>query len=456
MSNSFGFFILVLVLADQLRRHARNNGLPEWEKRFRMAMILSVVLFLASSADLLSGFMKWFWYAGLAILMVLPYRMKVMQPLRTLVLAFIPYLAVSFVSDTVSLISRDFYNSWVNFFSTAQLLSFIWLVAILFSYFRQRKAAEKERIKRLHEEELNRATAIRKAELETLVEERTAELTAQKQELEKALDELRATQSQLIHAEKMASLGELTAGVAHEMQNPLNFVNNFSEVSIELVDEMQSELEKGSHGNALAVAGELRENLRKIAHHGKSADAVVKGMLLHSRKAPGEKMAADINALADEYLRLSYFSLRAKDKTFQATLKTDFDKSLSADKDGNGKINVNPQEMGRAILNLINNAFYAVREKKKLNLPGYEPTVTVGTRKKGNMVEIQVKDNGIGIPSHILPKIYQPFFTTKPTGEGTGLGLSLSYDVVTKVHGGELNVETQEGESTAFTIRIPV
>ncbi len=240
------------------------------------------------------------------------------------------------------------------------------------------------------------------------------------------------------------------------MQNPLNFVNNFSEVSIELLDEMKSELENGRQENVMAVAGELRENLRKIAHHGKNADAVVKGMLMHSRKAPGEKMPADINALADEYLRLSYFSLRAKDKSFHATLKTDFDKSLTADKEGNGKITMNPQEMGRAILNLINNAFYAVREKKKLNLPGYEPTVTIGTKKIGDVVEIQVKDNGMGIPSAVLPKIYQPFFTTKPTGEGTGLGLSLSYDVVTKVHGGELNVETCEGESTAFTIRIPV
>ncbi len=195
MSNSFEFFILALVLSDQLRRHARKNDLPEWEKRFKNAMIFSVIFFVAESALSASAFFKWFWYAGLAVLMILPYRMKKMQLLRTLVLAFIPYLAVSLVSDLASLISPDFYNSWVNFFSTAQLLTFIWLAAILFSYFRQRKTAEKERIKRQHEEELNRATAIRKTELEALVAERTAELTAQKQELEKTLGELRATQS---------------------------------------------------------------------------------------------------------------------------------------------------------------------------------------------------------------------------------------------------------------------
>jgi signal transduction histidine kinase len=254
----------------------------------------------------------------------------------------------------------------------------------------------------------------------------------------------------------MASLGELTAGVAHEMQNPLNFVNNFSEVSIELMDEMKTEIENGNRENALAVANEIRQNLEKIIHHGKSADGVVKGMLLHSRKSLGAKELADINALADEYLRLSYFSLRAKDKSFHATMKTDFDKSLSADSSGIGKVNVYPQELGRVILNLINNAFYAVRVKMKKNIPGYVPTVSVTTKRVGEEVEIVVRDNGTGIPSSALSKIFQPFFTTKPTGEGTGLGLSLSYDIVTKVHGGELTVETEEGEFTAFTVRIPV
>jgi len=276
--------------------------------------------------------------------------------------------------------------------------------------------------------------------------------------LEKTLSELKSTQTQLIQSEKMASLGELTAGIAHEIQNPLNFVNNFSEVNTELIDEAGEEMNKGNVSEAKIILNDIKENEQKINHHGKRADAIVKGMLQHSRSSSGVKEPTDINALADEYLRLSYHGLRAKDKSFNAEFKNEFDPLLP-------KINVVPQEIGRVILNLINNAFYAVNERKKLNEPGYEPTVTVSTKKENNRILISVKDNGTGIPKNIVDKIFQPFFTTKPTGSGTGLGLSLSYDIVTKGHGGELNVKNKEGKAgpnnpveqgTEFCIVLPV
>ncbi|HNA92934.1 MAG TPA: ATP-binding protein, partial [Chitinophagaceae bacterium] len=254
----------------------------------------------------------------------------------------------------------------------------------------------------------------------------------------------------LIQSEKMASLGELTAGIAHEIQNPLNFVNNFSEVSKELLDEMKDAMDKGETEEAKEIMQDVINNLEKINHHGKRADGIVKGMLQHSRSSSGQKELTDINALCDEYLRLSYHGLRAKDKTFNAKFETDFDRSLP-------KINVVPQEIGRVILNLINNAFYAVNEKQKAEsqmqkAEHYEPTVTVSTKKDNDKVIISIKDNGTGIPSTIKDKIFQPFFTTKPTGSGTGLGLSLSYDIVTKGHGGELKVETTDGGGSEFVI----
>jgi signal transduction histidine kinase len=277
--------------------------------------------------------------------------------------------------------------------------------------------------------------------------------------LEGTLAHLKSTQSQLIQSEKMASLGELTAGIAHEIQNPLNFVNNFSEVNTELIDELEQEAGKGNLDEVKTIAKDIKENEQKINHHGKRADAIVKGMLQHSRSSSGQKEPTDINALADEYLRLAYHGLRAKDNSFNATMKTDYDKTLSADEAGIGKINIIPQDIGRVLLNLITNAFYAVTEKKKSSFAKasedkYEPTVSVSTRKMNGKVEIRVADNGNGIPPKILDKIFQPFFTTKPTGQGTGLGLSLAYDIV-KAHGGELKVETKEGEGSAFIIQLP-
>ena len=246
----------------------------------------------------------------------------------------------------------------------------------------------------------------------------------------------------------MASLGELTAGIAHEIQNPLNFVNNFSEVNTELIDELENQLNADNKEEAISIAHDIKENEQKINHHGKRADTIVKGMLQHSRISSGVKEPTDINAMCDEYLRLSYHGLRAKDKSFNAALQTDFDHSI-------GKINIIPQDIGRVLLNLYNNAFYAITEKKKQNGDGYEPTVSVSTKKIDGKIEIHVKDNGNGIAQKALDKIFQPFFTTKPTGQGTGLGLSLSYDIV-KAHGGEIKVETKEGEGSEFIIHLPI
>jgi two-component system, NtrC family, sensor kinase len=289
-------------------------------------------------------------------------------------------------------------------------------------------------------------------------------LQEQKKKVETTLTHLKATQAQLIHSEKMASLGELTAGIAHEIQNPLNFVNNFSEINKELIDEMNEELDNADIEEAKVISTNIKQNLEKIHHHGERAESIVKGMLQHSRTSNGHKEPTDLNKLADEYLRLSYHGMRAKDKSlsagqagFNADYKTDFDPNLP-------KVKIIPQDIGRVLLNLINNAFYAVQKTTQhaaslhqtpQKQPDYIPTVTVSTKNTGTHVEIRVKDNGPGIPSEIIDKIFQPFFTTKPTGHGTGLGLSLSYDII-KAHRGELKVETKEGEGSEFIVEIPV
>ncbi len=278
--------------------------------------------------------------------------------------------------------------------------------------------------------------------LEEKVKERTNELEA-------SIEDLKSTQAQLIQSEKMASLGELTAGIAHEIQNPLNFVNNFAEVNSELIEEMKEELDNGNIEDVKSIANDINENEKKIMFHGKRADSIVKGMLQHSRNSNGKKEPTNINALADEYLRLAYHGLRAKDKSFNATMVTDFDDAI-------GNINIIGQDIGRVILNLITNAFYVVDKKKKSGIENYEPTVTVSTKKRNKHIKIDVTDNGNGIPKKVLDKIFQPFFTTKPTGQGTGLGLSMSYDIITKGHGGELKVKTQEGTGTTFSISLPI
>ena len=279
--------------------------------------------------------------------------------------------------------------------------------------------------------------------------EQRAEITTHRDQLADTITNLKTAQTQLIQSEKMASLGELTAGIAHEIQNPLNFVNNFSEVSVELLQELKEEVKAGNTTDVLAIADDLTQNLNKIHHHGKRADGIVKGMLEHSRASTGQKEPTDLNKLADEYLRLAYHGLRAKDKTFNAELVTNFDGRLPP-------VNVIPQDIGRVLLNLFNNAFYATQQKKKAAGDDYKPEVTLVTSGENGLITIRVKDNGNGIPYNIKDKIMQPFFTTKPTGEGTGLGLSLSYDIVVKGHGGNISINTTGGAGAEFIISIPI
>lgn len=284
--------------------------------------------------------------------------------------------------------------------------------------------------------------------LKALNEELKNEVNKKTEELSRSLSELKATQEQLVYSSKMASLGELTAGIAHEIQNPLNFINNFSDVNSELIDELLAEMDKGKINEAKSIAKDIRENEQKIVQHGQRADGIVKSMLQHSRTGSGKKELTDINALCDEYSRLAYHGLKAKDKIFSAGIVTDFDKSI-------GNLNIVAQDIGRVVLNILNNAFYAVMEKKEGAGEAFKPLVSIHTKKINGSVMIQVKDNGKGIPKKILDKIFQPFFTTKPAGQGTGLGLSLSYDII-KAHGGELKVITKEGEGSEFIIQLPL
>jgi two-component system NtrC family sensor kinase len=335
----------------------------------------------------------------------------------------------------------------VLLYTVSPPLGMLVYVALRFKEMLQEVRLRGREVLQLSEEKREQAESQQQI-LEEEVEKQTADL-------KQTLSNLKSAQTQLVQAEKMASLGELTAGIAHEIQNPLNFVNNFSDVSIELLDEMETEIDKGDLEEAKAISSDIKQNLEKINFHGKRADAIVKGMLQHSRSSSGKKEPTDINALADEYLRLSYHGLRAKDKSFNANFKTDFDQTIE-------KIEIVPQDIGRVILNLLTNAFYAVDEKTRsselnaITHPNeYKPTVTVSTKKLTDKIEVRIADNGNGIPKQIIDKIFQPFFTTKPTGKGTGLGLSLSYEIITQGHGGELKVETKEGEGTEFIICLP-
>lgn len=297
-------------------------------------------------------------------------------------------------------------------------------------------------------EKVKRTTAILLEETIEELEQKRAAIEQTNAALSKSLEELKAAQAQLIHAEKMASLGELTAGIAHEIQNPLNFVNNFSEVSKELLEEMKEELEEGNLEEVQEIVKDVIGNMEKILHHGKRADGIVKGMLMHSRTNKGEKEPTDINELVEEYLRLAFHGSRAKDKSFNVKLLTDYDQSIQ-------NLEVIPQDIGRVILNLITNAFHAVNEKKKVSVESYQATVSVSTKKSDGQILISIADNGNGMPAEVVSKIFQPFFTTKPTGQGTGLGLSISYDII-KAHKGELTVKTKERTGTTFTIKLPI
>ncbi|MGQ2983178.1 ATP-binding protein [Flavobacterium sp.] len=397
----------------------------------RWVIFLIVVIGIAGLASIV--------FLVAAIIMIISFLRKKDKQARLFVIASLPFIFSPIIDPIVnSVISYD----WV--ITTCGMWTILVLSWGMFARFKSLQDAN-ARAKLEREEERNRLIAQQKMELEQLVEERTAELTH-------SLAELKQTQNQLIQSEKMASLGELTAGIAHEIQNPLNFVNNFSEVSIELLDELKEELAKGDTEEAIAIAGDVSQNLEKINHHGRRADSIVKGMLQHSRASSGQKEPTDINALADEYLRLAYHGLRAKDKSFNAELITHFAQDLP-------KVNTIPQDLGRVLLNLFTNAFYATQQKSlQLQSSGdvYKPVLTVTTMQIGNEIEIRVRDNGTGIPEEIQDKILQPFFTTKPTGEGTGLGLSLSYDIVVKGHGGTIDIESEEGEGSVFIIMLPL
>ena len=364
-----------------------------------------------------------------AIIMIIKLLRKKDKEARLFVIASMPFILSPIISIAFDL-------EWIP------TVCGVWTILVLswgmFARFKSLQIAN-SRAALEREEERTRLIAEQKAELEVLVNERTAELT-------KSLAELKQTQNQLIQSEKMASLGELTAGIAHEIQNPLNFVNNFSDVSIELLEEMAEELDKGDTEEAKAIAGDVKQNLEKIAHHGRRADGIVKGMLQHSRASSGHMEPTDINSLSDEYLRLAYHGLRAKDKSFNAELVTNFDPTLP-------KVSAIPQDLGRVLLNMFTNAFYST-QKKQLKLgTDYKPVVSITTSLEGSAVKIVVRDNGLGIPQQVIDKIMQPFFTTKPTGEGTGLGLSMSYDIV-KAHNGKIVVNSTEGEFAEFIITL--
>ncbi|MDO8992660.1 MAG: ATP-binding protein [Daejeonella sp.] len=331
-----------------------------------------------------------------------------------------------------------------SFFNLGFPFSLLIYVSMRFKEMIQEVQANAQSVVELSEEKREQALIQQK-----VLEEEVARQTG---EIRQTLANLKSTQSQLIQSEKMASLGELTAGIAHEIQNPLNFVNNFSEVTNELIDEMNEELNKGDVEEAKSIASDIKQNLQKITHHGKRADSIVKGMLQHSRSSSHQKEPTDINKLADEYLRLAYHGLRAKDKSFNAELITNYDANLPL-------ASIVPQDIGRVFLNLLTNAFYAVqdREKKeKVSGTPFKPTVKLSTSTDQEFIIIKVEDNGSGIPEQIKEKVMQPFFTTKPTGEGTGLGLSMSYDIVVEAHGGTIKINSEEGEFTEFTITIPI
>ncbi|MEO7960411.1 MAG: ATP-binding protein [Ginsengibacter sp.] len=440
---------IIFFLARYIRKNLRTFSQDDWwDKVLTYTLYATGLIFILELISSLDNYIIWVWHVALLAIVYIVFTVPRFTNQRPIIVAVLPLIVISIVKDVLENAVPNFFATIETYLDIAFAIAITWMISMLIKSNKQNKALERER--KRAQEETERAMFIegQRAQLEQIVAQRTAEITHQKDELQNTLTELKTTQTQLIHSEKMASLGELTAGIAHEIQNPLNFVNNFSEVNFELIEEMTAELLNGNTQEAVSIAKSIKENEQKIIHHGKRADAIVKGMLQHSRSSNGMKELTDINALADEYLRLSYHGLRAKDKSFNAIMETHFDETLE-------KIKVIPQDVGRAFLNLFTNAFYAVAEKRKTAVADYNPKVIITTKKYRNGVEVKVRDNGLGIPEKALEKIFQPFFTTKPSGEGTGLGLSLSYEIITQGHGGDIQVDTQEGEFAEFTIQIP-
>lgn len=452
LTMSVGLFLISLFLVLRLRKiQLTLHGPSKWTQSLSWVSYAVIGLMLVELLVEQGRAIPWLWYGFLLLLLGLVYGRQEFAPARPAIWAVLPLVLVSLLGDFLALLQPDLYVAWKMNLEMAQGFAVVWLIGMAVLLNRQHKALEKERVARRQEEEQQRALTQRKAELEEEVAERTRQLTRQKEELQQALAELKATQTQLVQLEKLASLGELTAGIAHEIQNPLNFVNNFSEVSGELLVELQEEMQNGQPLPVLVsdLLTDLAQNLQKIQQHGRRADGIVKNMLQHSRSNAGEKQPTDLNALADEYLHLAYHGLRARDNSFNSTLTTHLDPSLP-------KVAVIPQDLGRVLLNLFNNAFYATREKQKTAGPDFRPEVKVSTCHKNGMVEVRVRDNGNGIPQPVREKMFQPFYTTKPAGQGTGLGLSLTYDIITKGHSGEVEVDTREGEYAEFLVRLPV
>jgi two-component system NtrC family sensor kinase len=429
-------FLAIFIMVRRVQASFKFSPLrAKWMPQFTTVTWMSIGLYVLAQAILKEGIVLILGGGSLLAVILLAEKEPDFNPFNSVIKAHYPLAGVSLLSGIVLIIAHKFYNDYDQFFIYAILAAFVWTLA-------RWATTKKERA------ELNFVTQQNQM-LDKLVAERTAELTKQKDELQQTLDLLQTTQQQLIQSEKLASLGELTAGIAHEIQNPLNFVNNFSEVSMELIDEMEEELAKGDTEEANAIAADIKQNLGKIIHHGKRADAIVKGMLQHSRASSNTKEPTDINKLADEYLRLAYHGLRAKDKTFNAELVTNFGEGLPL-------INMVPQDIGRVLLNLFNNAFYAVHARQVEAGVEYKPVVTLSTHQKNGSIVISVADNGTGIPGEVKDKVMQPFFTTKPTGEGTGLGLSLSYDIVVKGHNGAIEVQSKEDEGSEFFVTLPI
>ncbi|MEQ9423546.1 MAG: ATP-binding protein [Cyclobacteriaceae bacterium] len=446
-----GDFILTFFAFRFLRKSIKDSPLlPKWNPILLGGMVASVALVLAGAAsDTIELIASWIAYLFMLLIVYLIYYRDEFRSAKPFLVAVIPFMAVSFLKTIVELVNEEFYNAWESYFAAGGAFSIIWMIVMLSITNKQNKALAKEKKKAEEEERQRKIMAELKADLEVQVQERTAEITQQKEALEHALNELKETQAHLIHSEKMASLGELTAGIAHEIQNPLNFVNNFSEINKELIDELKEAVAKNDQEEVKAIFDDLTDNEEKVSHHGKRAEGIVKSMLQHSRIGSGQKELTDINALCDEYLRLAYHGFRAKDKSFNADYKAELDPDLP-------KIKVVPQDIGRVLLNLINNAFQAVSSPRHSERSEESPKVIVATKKSKEGIRITVTDNGSGIPEDIKDKIFQPFFTTKPTGEGTGLGLSMSYDIVTKGHGGELKVESAQSEGTRFIVELPM
>ena len=429
--------------------------LPRWSQLLNYIWVPAAVLFVLGVVfKLRSPLMnEGYWLLVLLAVLAVLVAVRDYRPAQTLLFAMAPFMVYEILEIVLENTAGLMPERYDGFMDNTQGFVIIWLITFIFIARSQKKALEKGRLLREEEEEAKRLIEAQNVELERLVMERTAALTQQADELRSTLAELKATQAQLVQSEKMASLGELTAGIAHEIQNPLNFVNNFADVSVEMLGELREEQARPQRDPGLEadLLNDINQNLQKIHYHGQRAASIVKGMLEHSRASTGERQPTDINHLTEEYLRLAYQGLRAKDKTFNATLTTDFAPALPS-------VEAVGADLGRVLLNLFSNAFYAVRQhqRQRPNETTYVPTVTVSTRQVEDMVEIRIRDNGLGIPEAVRNKIFQPFFTTKPAGEGTGLGLSLSYDIVTKGHGGTLTVESQEGQGAEFIIILPI